>query len=453
MIKQKFFLILFLLISIQYYAYSQCTAQFGYQTDSVFWVHFTDSSYTDSSDNINSWLWMINDSITNNKESFTFQFQDTGTYNVCLVIETNTWCSDSICKNIKITAPDCYTSFTSQHINGYTYSFTNMSSDDLTSWQWDFGDGQTSLNVNPQHTYQMPGDYVVCLISEDQNHICSQQHCDSLIVLDTTPCIADFIYADDNYNVQFTNTSSGPVDAYFWDFGDGNTSTDESPHHTYSSYGDYTVSLIVQCSNSLSPTDTITKQINITYTYSRNPLYIIEGHVYSGSTIYSGNVKVILIKADTLGNYHSIDSVCTSDGSFLLKVGRGDYFIKAIPSEEKYMPTYYYNAVSLENSYKLSVTLNTGSIDIQLAERNNLSTEEIKRPPGIKMYPNPVHDKLYIDIKQTAHLKMYDQTGKLLISKQVEQSAGFDCSEINNGIYLIVVYYKNGLYKKKVIIE
>jgi hypothetical protein len=271
--------------------------------------------------------------------------------------------------------------------------------------------------------------------------------------LDTTPCIADFIYDDDNYNVQFTNTSSGPVDTYLWSFGDENTSTDESPHHTYSTTGDYMVSLIVQGSTSLGPTDTITKQINITYTYSRNPLYIIEGHVYSGSTIYSGDVKVILIKADTLGNYHNIDSVYTSDGSFLLKVGRGDYYINAVPSDENYMPTYYFDAVTLENSYILPVALNTGSIDIYLAERNKLSTDKINRSSGIKMYPNPVHDKLYIDINQTAHLKMHDHTGKELINRSIKQNFTFDCSTIDNGIYFIVIHYKNGLYKKKVIIE
>ncbi len=454
MMRKKFFLIGFLLISFHYLAYSQCTARFGYQTDSVFKVHFIDSSNVDSSDNINSRIWFINDSLANTQKTFTYIFPDTGTYKVCLEIVTNGWCSDSICKNIRITEPDCYTSYTSQHIEGYTYSFMNMSSEDLSSWLWDFGDGQTSTDENTQHTYQNPGVYQVCLSSEDIYQMCSQQYCDTLRVLDTTPCIADFIYDDDNYNVQFTSTSSGPVDSYLWDFGDGNTSTEASPYHTYSSTGTYTVSLVVQGATSLIPIDTIAGEVQIdAYTYSRNPLYTIEGHIYAGNKIYTGDVNVVLIKKDSLNNYYNIDSVYTIDGLFLLKTGSGDYYIKAVPSDKKYMTTFYVDAVTIEDSYKLPVALNTGSIDIQLVERNELSNEEIERIPGVHIYPNPVHDKLYVEVSQTTHVKMFDLSGKVLINKEIEKNTIFNCSEIENGIYLILVNYKNGVYKKKLIIK
>ncbi len=452
--RKRFFLIGFLLISFHYLAYSQCTAQFIYQTDSVFKVHFTDSSYIDSSDNINSWMWFINDSLANSQEIFTYIFPDTGTYNVCLVITTNGWCSDTICKNIRITAPDCYTSYTSQHIEGYTYSFTNMSSDDLRTRLWDFGDGQTSTDENPQHTYQIPGVYQVCLSSEDMYKICSQQYCDTLSVLDTTPCIADFIYDDDNYNVQFTNTSSGPVENYLWDFGDGNTSTETSPYHTYSSTGVYPVVLIVQGVSSLIPIDTIARQVQIDIdTYSRKPLYNIEGHIYAGNNIYTSDVQIVLIKKDSLDNYYNVDSFNTINGSFLLKADSGDYYIKAVPADEKYLTTYYVDAVTIESSYRLPVALNTGGIDIQLAERNELSYEKTKKIPGVNIYPNPVHDNLYVEVSQTAHVKMYNQSGKVLINKNIEKNTIINCSGIGNGIYFMLVNYKNGLYKKKLIIK
>ena len=56
------------------------------------------------------------------------------------------------------------------------------------------------------------------------------------------PPTADFIYDIDVLTVTFDNLSSG-ADSYEWDFGDGNTSTEENPVHTYTDGGDYTVSL------------------------------------------------------------------------------------------------------------------------------------------------------------------------------------------------------------------
>src|SRR5690606_32726256 len=48
------------------------------------------------------------------------------------------------------------------------------------------------------------------------------------------------------FNISFTNTSVGPGTlSWFWDFGDGNTSTAQNPVHSYSEAGNYTVSLAV----------------------------------------------------------------------------------------------------------------------------------------------------------------------------------------------------------------
>ena len=56
--------------------------------------------------------------------------------------------------------------------------------------------------------------------------------------------------------VQFTDTSTGDIDSWSWDFGDGESSTEENPDHTYQEPGDYTVTLIV-----LGPGERVSKTI------------------------------------------------------------------------------------------------------------------------------------------------------------------------------------------------
>lgn len=70
------------------------------------------------------------------------------------------------------------------------------------------------------------------------------------VVFSLTSCLkdklkADFSSAPEGLTVTFTNSSTGDIEGYTWDFGDGNTSTDESPEHTYSAPGTYSVSLTV----------------------------------------------------------------------------------------------------------------------------------------------------------------------------------------------------------------
>ncbi len=72
--------------------------------------------------------------------------------------------------------------------------------------------------------------------------------------------MADFTYSVNGLDVSFTNQSTGT--SWYWDFGDGTSSTDEHPVHTYSGSGNYSVTLIVQ--NSCGA-DTLTQQVNVTF--------------------------------------------------------------------------------------------------------------------------------------------------------------------------------------------
>ncbi len=72
--------------------------------------------------------------------------------------------------------------------------------------------------------------------------------------------VATFNYVDNSGTVTFTNTSNPNGTSFFWDFGDGNTSTQENPVHTYANTGNYDVTLVI--SNNCG-TDTIISSVSI----------------------------------------------------------------------------------------------------------------------------------------------------------------------------------------------
>jgi PKD repeat protein len=145
---------------------------------------------------------------------------------------------------------------------GLTATFTDASTSTgvLTSWAWDFGDGNTSTMQNPVHTYAAAGTYTVCLIASDS--CATDTICQALNVTCVGP-VAAFSDTATGLTATFTDasTSTGVLISWAWDFGDGNTSTMQNPVHTYTAAGTYTVCLIASDS---CATDTICQALNVT---------------------------------------------------------------------------------------------------------------------------------------------------------------------------------------------
>lgn len=277
-----------------------------------------------SSSNTTSWLWSFpgGNPITSNEQNPLVIYNSAGTYSVTLVASNSTG-DNTITLTNYITIDDVPSADFSQVINGQTVTFTNTSSN-ADSYSWDFGDGNTSAETNPIHTYGSDGNYIVVLTATNNcGSVTSTQTvnvsnepsagfeanvtsgCASLIVQFTdqsssnttgwnwsfpggnpsssteqNPSVVysnagtysvtleatnvtgnniftqtDYIFVDDvpmvsftqivnGLDVDFTNTSTNG-NIYNWDFGDGNTSTDFSPSHTYTTDGVYDVVLSV----------------------------------------------------------------------------------------------------------------------------------------------------------------------------------------------------------------
>ncbi|MCT4562406.1 MAG: PKD domain-containing protein, partial [Crocinitomicaceae bacterium] len=103
-------------------------------------------------------------------------------------------------------------------------------STNASTFQWDFGDGASSVAVSPQHAYLTVGFYDVQLIAAS-NAGCLDTV--SQIIEVREPPIANFSLSPDSacapVNVSFSNSSTGIAVTYAWDFGNGNTSTQQHP--------------------------------------------------------------------------------------------------------------------------------------------------------------------------------------------------------------------------------
>lgn len=109
---------------------------------------------------------------------------------------------------------------------------------------WEFGDGKTSSEKDPAHTYEKNGEYTVTLTAKNPNG--SHKATQRLTISDLHPPVADFTFENKGKGlVEFKSTSTHAKE-YEWDFGNGKTSRVANPAHTYENNGEYNVSLTVK---------------------------------------------------------------------------------------------------------------------------------------------------------------------------------------------------------------
>ncbi|MFC2140882.1 PKD domain-containing protein [Acidobacteriota bacterium] len=180
-------------------------------------------------------------------------------------------------------------------INDLTVSFTDTSTDPdgiIVGLLWDFGDGTTSTEQNPVHTYAAAGTYTVTLTVTDDDGATGSVSKDITVTEPNLPPIADFTYTVSNLTVTFTDNSYDPdgvIVSWLWDFGDGNTSTEQNPVHTYAAAGTYTVTLTVTdddgASSSVSKIITVIVNGGEIYVYGITQTPIITGKNYKSSAV------------------------------------------------------------------------------------------------------------------------------------------------------------------------
>ncbi|NPD83162.1 PKD domain-containing protein [Lentimicrobium sp. L6] len=285
------------------------TANFSYSFDNGVECGESEIQFTDESlfENTVTWNWDFGDGNISNIQNPTYTYFTGGIYTVTLTIENENACSHSISQSISIyEPPNIYFSFTEDCENQATFfnDSDHINMETTTSWFYEFGDNNTSSQSNPSHVYDAPGDYNVTFSITDENG-CSNSITRSVKVFhnpianfsNNTVCEGKTTLFN---NLSYCPSSYTPVNSWYWDFGDGNTSIEENPSHTYSIQNNnyFNVTLTVEttagCSSSLSKTVEILESPQTEFSYQFNngaPCQFSEIQFIDESTSSQGNIE------------------------------------------------------------------------------------------------------------------------------------------------------------------
>ena len=263
------------------------------------------------------------------------------------------------------------------------------------------------------------------------------------IKLHAQNCNAHFNYSVDSTNlVTFIDSSDAStgfyITSWYWDFGDGNSSSLQNPTHQYSSPGAYYVCLTITDSSICSNMFCDSVFIN-----SSSPSFDVSGEIFMGTTtLTNGKVKIF----NSNQSNPAIDSAIVSNGNYTLSnIFPGDYKILAIPDPiyTNYLPTYLGDVTDFNNAYTINLQGNAFSVDIHLQEVvgiNSLTKNDIT------ISPNPFTSKIELDYNDKAHenikVCIYSILGNIVYQTEVsnsEKKTAIDLSHINAGIYFIKI--------------
>lgn len=214
-------------------------------------VQFTDLSMG----NVSDWFWDFGDGNTSDQQNPVNIFPEFKEYLVNLTVY-NWYYEDiqSVNYTLNVTemrAPvaDFCADPTTVNTQDYVYFTSHVQGPDISSYFWDFGDGQTSNGTNPSHQYQLPGKYTVSLKVTNPFGEDTAVKTDYISVRGLIPSFISIPsgWAVVNTPVTFIDTSKGSPVQWHWNFGDGTleNSPTNMTTHTYQDIGTFTVNLTV----------------------------------------------------------------------------------------------------------------------------------------------------------------------------------------------------------------
>lgn len=217
-------------------------------------------NFHNESNEADAWVWDFGPLGNSTLVHPSLVVAQSGPLDIALFAQNQYGCRDTLTRSWMVYTKPVLDAFTEdpEGCAAFTAVFDNLSMG-VNSFHWDFGDGGTSREQQPAHTYAKPGLFTVTLHAA-QDSVCF----DSLTLAQTVTVhpspVAGFTYttlADTSITpngiFEFTDTSVGAI-RWHWDFGDGDTAAVQHPAHRYYINGTKTVQLIVW--NAFGCTDT-----------------------------------------------------------------------------------------------------------------------------------------------------------------------------------------------------
>ncbi len=265
---------------------------------------FTENAVVAAPSSITNYEWdmTVNGTVDYTSQNPSHSFGTYGTFSVQLNVTTDAGCTHDTTKTVDVHALPVVDFDDSPTCLGETTDFQDLTNVPdgaaINSWDWDFDDGNTATIADPSNTYGSSGQYDVSLVIETGNGCVDS--IENMVEISPLPT-ADFTVADDCFydQLQFQNTSSANSSSFEWDFGDGNTSTDENPSHNYNSPGVYDVELIIATGASCG--DTI-EQTAVAYAAPAAD-FTVDPVCLNNTSAFQENATITPVDGDQINSY------------------------------------------------------------------------------------------------------------------------------------------------------
>ncbi len=474
-------------------------------------------TFNNQSEGATSYLWDFGDGNTSAEESPMHSYLEDGTYTIELTVE-NSCGAVSTNQTVNITgsnAPQAV--FTTDVVSGCApleIQFTDMSPGNPDAWLWIFDGGEPSLSndQNPSVTYAQPGIYQVTLSVSNGSGTNAITESALIEVFDEEPVafFSSFIVGD---SVVFNNMSTQNA-GYLWDFGDGNTSTELHPVHTYADNGAYEVSLLVSnpCGNmtytdmvAIVGADTPNANFSANVVTGCAPLEVQFTDettldptswtwLFPGGTPAMSNDQNPVVTYESAGTYEVTLSVSNPSGNDVTtktsyihiaetpiagfeyeiqgdtvvfnNTTEGDAFILwsfgDASSSNEINPTHIYPEAGM---YDVTIWVNNECGADSYEETINIqptSTEDLIFAQSVMLYPNPNNGAFTIfmenDKLETIEISIYNIIGQRLHQEQFAKNSraithNMELSNLASGTYLVQLKAENVIATKRIIVR
>ena len=372
------------------------------------------------------YTWKFGDGTQASQISPEHNYNVFNTFNVTLISTTDLGCVDSITKPVTLLeSPKPVFSSTGQPCTNGIISFnnsTNIPVGSTNTYEWDFGDGNSSTDATPDNIYVSPGNYKVVLKAISTNGCDGET--EVALTINEKP-VSEFVANNvcEGEETKFSNgsTITNGTLTYTWDLDDGNPTTSvTNPSTTYVGAKTYNVSLVSASANGCN--DTITKAVEV-YEVPTATVAIASNLTQDGTMLFS---------TTTTGTGYT----------YFWTFGDGG-------NSSQQNPTYKYNFPGTW-PVKLCVKTPNGCEDC-------LSTSVFVNPLSVNdltntqwtIYPNPSTGKFFIKYEgaEIAKVAISDILGKT-ITEQIPTNGSselaIDLSNQKAGVYVITLTDENG---------
>jgi len=231
----------------------------------------TEVTFWDESDgDFTQWSWDFGDGSTGSGSTVTHTYTESGSYEVTMDVVNASGTSSSVSRTIEISDDQYTVDFDwdpENPLRGQAVDFYDLSEPEPVAWYWDFGDGRSSEEMNPTHRFAMEGSYYVTLTVVFDEDWTLVKTLTQEIQVGFADLEADFFWLpirpESGEEVEFYDLSIGEASQWSWDFGDGESSNEQDPIHTYSTAGTYDVTMDIWGGPDGDVHDSVTRTVRV----------------------------------------------------------------------------------------------------------------------------------------------------------------------------------------------